>query len=319
MSVTLTPLVFGGNSNPLLTRHICKSLGVEQGRALVGSFSDGEERIEIHENVRRREVFVVQSTSYPAAEHLMELCLLIDTFKRAAASKITAVIPYFGYARQDRIRRGQRVPISAGVAARMVAAAGADHVIVMELHSGQTMDAFGVPVDHLYSSSVLSRHIRASIETAGLEDVVFISPDAGGLPRARKYAQTFNAHVGFIDKRRENPNESEVMNVVANVRGRPCIVVDDMADTFGTIAKGVSALKKKGASSVTAYCTHAVLSGPALERLIDANVDLVVTDTIPLSDGAEAIGRIEVVPIAEVFAEAIMKNCNGESIREMFD
>jgi ribose-phosphate pyrophosphokinase len=317
--MSVIPIVFGGNSNPLLVRNICDALGVEQGKAFVGSFSDGEHRIELNENVRRREVFVVQSTSHPAAEHLMELCLLIDAIKRAAACKITAVVPYFGYARQDRIRRGQRVPISAGVAARMIQGAGAHHVIVMELHSGQTMDAFGVPVDHLYSSPVLSRHMRSVIKEEGLSDVVFISPDAGGLPRARKYAQNFNARVGFIDKRRENPNESEVMNVVAKVDGCPCIVVDDMADTCGTLTKAVCALRDKGASKVIAYCTHPVLSGEAMTRLEDADVRLVVTDTIPLSDRAEASGRIKVVSIASVFAEAITKNCNGESIREMFD
>lgn len=317
--MSVVPLVFGGNSNPLLTRAICADLGIEQGKAFVGRFSDGEQRIEIHDNVRRREVYVVQSTSYPAAEHLMELCLLIDALKCAAADRITAVLPYFGYARQDRIRRGQRVPISAGVAARMIHMAGAHHVIVMELHSGQTQEAFGLPVDHLYSSPVLARHMRDVTHDIDPHDVVFISPDAGGLPRARKYAKDFGASVGFIDKRRDKPNESEVMNVVAEVQGRTCIMVDDMADTVGTISKGYTALLEKGAAKVFSYCTHPVLSGAALDLLEEVDMRLVVTDTIPLSDKAEASGRIKVVSIASVFAEAIKKNCNGESIREMFD
>ena len=317
--MSTTPLIFGGNSNPLLTRAICDALGVSQGKALVSKFSDGEQRIEIFENVRRREVYVIQSTSHPAAEHLMELLLLIDALKRASADRITAVVPYFGYSRQDRIRRGERVPISVGVAARMIVAAGANHVIVMELHSGQTQDAFGVSVDHLYSSSVLSQHIRNRIQHEGIKDIIFISPDAGGLPRARKYAQTFNARVGFIDKRRENPNESEVMNVVAKVDGKVCIIVDDMADTLGTITKAATALRDKGASNVFAYCTHPILSGRSLDLLRESNLKLIVTDTIPLSDKARDLGHIEVVSIASVFAEAITKNCNGGSIQKMFE
>lgn len=313
------PIVFSGNSNPLLTKAVCDDLGVDQGKALVGIFSDGEQRIEILENVRRREVFIVQSTCSPQAENLMEVLLIIDALKRASASRITAVIPYFGYARQDRIRRGQRVPISASMAARMFKVAGAHSIIVTELHSGQIQDAFGLPVDHLYSSPVLVRHIGEKIEKENVEDIIFISPDAGGLPRARHYAKGFGALVGFVDKRRENPNEAEVMNVMADVDGKVCVIVDDMADTYGTMEKASAALLKHGAIRVFAYCTHPVLSGKALNRLERSNMKLVVTDSIPLSDKAVASGKIEVVSIAGLLSEAIKKTCDGGSILSMFE
>ncbi len=315
----IKPMVFTGNSNPLLAKAVCDDLDVEQGKALVGTFSDGEQRIEILENVRRREVFIVQSTCCPQADNLMEALLIIDALKRASASRITAVIPYFGYARQDRIRRGQRVPISAGVAARMFKMAGAHNVIVTELHSGQTQDAFGLPVDHLYSSPVLVRHIGEKIEKEKVEDIVFISPDAGGLPRARHYAKGFSALVGFVDKRRDKPNEAEVMNVMADVDGKVCIIVDDMADTYGTMKKASVALLERGAARVLAYCTHPVLSGQALDELEQSNMELVVTDSIPLSDKAVASGKIEVVSIAGLLSEAIKKTCDGGSILSMFE
>lgn len=317
----ITPIVFGGNSNPLLVRAICKELNVEQGKALVTKFSDTEERIEILENVRRREVFVVQSSSRPAAANLMELCLIIGALKHASASRITAVIPYFGYARQDRIPQNKRTPISAGFAARMIVLAGAHRVILMELHANQTQDAFGVPVDRLYSYPVLADHMKGKLQGEAPENIIFISPDAGGMTRARKYAKSFhrNTKVGMIDKRRDNPNESEVMNVVGKVKGKICILVDDIADTFGTMKGAITALRGEGARDVLAYCTHPVLSGSALDNIQEVGIPLVVTDTIPLSDKAEASGCIEVVPVAKVFAEAITKSCDGGSISAMFE
>lgn len=314
----IEPIIFTGNSNPLLAKSVCTHLGIELGEAIVGRFSDGEQRIEIMENVRRREVFVIQSTCYPQSANLMELVLLIDALKRASANRVTALIPYFGYARQDRIRRAMRVPISAGVAARMIKMAGADSVIVLELHSGQTQDAFLIPVDHLYSSPVLCRNIKEKIKGVDIKDVIFISPDAGGLPRARRYAKDFDAIVGFIDKRRSAPNEAEVMHVAADVDGKTCIIVDDMADTFGTMQKASVALTERGATNVLAYCTHPVLSGPALDRLAESEMELIVTDSIPLSDKATASDKIEVVSVAGLLADAIAKNCSGDSIKKMF-
>ena len=315
----IKPIVFTGNSNPLLAKAVCDDLDVEQGKALVGKFSDGEQRIEILENVRRREIFVIQSTCGPQADNLIEFLFIIDALKRASAKCITAVIPYYGYARQDSIQRGQRVPISAALVAQMFKMAGADHVIVTELHSGQIQALFGLPVDHLYSSPALVRHIGEKIKEEKVKDIIFISPDAGGLPRARHYAKGFSSFVGFVDKRRDKPNEAEVMNVMADVEGKVCIIVDDMADTYGTMEKASVALLERGAARVLAYCTHPVLSGEALNKLEQSNMALITTNSIPLSDKAEASSKIEVVSIAGLLSEAIKKNCDGGSIISMFE
>ena len=274
-------VLFSGNSNPELANKIAKKLNTSLGKALVDKFSDNELNIRVDEHVRGKDVFILQSTCFPANDNLMELIILIDALRRSSASRITAVIPYFGYARQDRRVRSERVPISAKLVADMLQSAGADRILTIELHSDQIQGFFNVPVDNVYGTKVIHNHIDKS----SYKDQIIVSPDVGGVVRARALAKLLDdADLAIIDKRREKENSSQVMNVIGDVEGKTCILVDDIIDTAGTICNAADALKQKGANKVISYATHAVLSGPAIERISNSKLDeLIVTDTIPLS------------------------------------
>ncbi|WP_416206310.1 ribose-phosphate pyrophosphokinase [Oceanobacter antarcticus] len=308
-------MVFTGNANPELARLVVERLDIPLGEASVGKFSDGEITIEIDENVRGKDVFIIQPTCAPTNDNLMEILLLADGLRRASAGRITAVVPYFGYARQDRRPRSARVPISARAVADMMAGAGIDRMLTVDLHADQIQGFFDIPVDNVYASPVL----LDDLERQNYKNLIVVSPDIGGVVRARAIAKQMDVDLAIIDKRRPKANVAEVMNIIGDVKGRTCVLVDDMVDTAGTLCHAAKALKEFGAEKVVAYCTHPVLSGPALERLANAELDeLVVTDTIPLSEAAKATGSIRQLTIAGLLAEAVRRVNNEESISAMF-
>ncbi|MEX1058556.1 MAG: ribose-phosphate pyrophosphokinase [Natronospirillum sp.] len=307
-------MVFTGTANPELATQVTRRLDIPLGEARVDKFSDGEVAIEINENVRGADVFVIQPTCAPTNTNLMELVLLIDTLRRSSAGRITAVMPYFGYARQDRRPRSTRVPISAKVVADMLSVVGADRVLTVDLHADQIQGFFSVPVDNIYGSPIL----LDDIQKQHYEDLIVVSPDIGGVVRARAIAKQLNADLAIIDKRRPQANQSEVMNIIGDVAGRTCILLDDMVDTAGTLCQAAAALKKFGAKKIVAYATHAVLSGPAIERIDKAELELVVTDSIPLSPEAARCANIRQLSMAGILAEAIRRTSNEESISAMF-
>ena len=308
-------MVFTGNANPRLAQDVVKHLNISLGRTIVGRFSDGEVMIEILENVRGRDVFVLQSTCTPTNENLLELMVMIDALKRSSACRITAVIPYFGYARQDR-KDQPRVPITAKLVADLVTTAGADRVLTMDLHAGQIQGFFNIPVDNLYATPVLLPYIRERV--AG-DQVAVVSPDAGGVERARAVAKRLDAGLAIIDKRRPGPNEVAEMRIIGDVVGCSAILVDDIVDTAGTIVTAAAALREAGARRVIGCCTHGVLSGPAIERLKVSDIEqLVVTDTIPLGAEAAQSGKVHVRSVAHLLAEAIRRTHDEESISSLF-
>ncbi len=309
-------MVFTGNANPELAQKVASRLYLSLGKADVGKFSDGEVAVELNENVRGKDVFVVQSTCAPTNDNLMELLVMIDALRRASAHRITAVVPYFGYARQDRRVRSARVPITAKVVADMMDAVGVDRVLTMDLHAEQIQGFFSCPVDNVYGSPILNDDIVAQ----NYENVIVVSPDIGGVVRARAIAKQLDeADLAIIDKRRPKANEAQVMNLIGDVEGRTCILVDDMVDTAGTLCQAANALKERGAVAVFAYCTHAVLSGKALDNLENSKLDeLVVTDTIPLSDEAKRISKIRQLTLADLLAESMRRVANEESISALF-
>ena len=310
-------MVFSGNANPALARQVADRLYLAMGNAVVSKFSDGEITVELNENVRGKDVFVLQSTCHPTNDNIIELLLIIDALRRASAGRITAVVPYFGYARQDRRVRSARVPISAKVVADTMVGVGVDRVLTVDLHAEQIQGFFTVPVDNVYASSILN----ADIVRRDYENIIVVSPDIGGVVRARAIAkQLDDADLAIIDKRRPRANEAEVMNLIGDVEGRTAILVDDMVDTAGTLCTAANALKDRGALKVVSYCTHAVLSGKALENIKSSQLDeLVVTDTIPLSSEALAVGKIRQLTIADLLAESIRRVSNEESISALFD
>ncbi|MFC6671314.1 ribose-phosphate pyrophosphokinase [Marinobacterium aestuariivivens] len=308
-------MVFTGNANPELAQKVVERLDIPMGKAQVGRFSDGEVSVEIQENVRGKDVFIIQSTCAPTNDNLMELIVLADALRRASATRITAVVPYFGYARQDRRPRSARVAISARVVADMISAVGIDRVLTVDLHADQIQGFFDTPVDNVYGSPVL----LDDIIDQQYENVMVVSPDVGGVVRARAIAKQLDCDLAIIDKRRERANESQVMNIIGDVEGRTCILVDDMCDTAGTLCKAAKALKQNGAAKVYAYATHPVLSGPAVQNLTGSELDeLVVTDTIPLSDAARNCPKVRQLTLAPMLAEAVRRVCNEESISAMF-
>ncbi len=307
--------IFSGNSNPVLSKRICDYLNVPMGGAKVKTFSDGEIQIEINENVRLKDIFVIQSTCHPVNDNLVELLLMIDAFNRSSAKRITAVIPYFGYARQDK-KVAPRVPISAKLVADLITTAGADRVITMDLHAGQIQGFFSIPVDNMFAAPVTLKHMRANYDQ---EDLVIVSPDAGGAERARAFAKRLGAGLAIIDKRRSAPNVAKAMSVVGDVKNKVAMILDDMADTAGTLTQAASAIMEHGASEVHASCSHAVLSGPAVDRITESPLkSLIVTDTIPLSDKAAVCGKIEVLSIAELVGESIIRSTTGDSVTSLF-
>ncbi|MDD2724438.1 MAG: ribose-phosphate diphosphokinase [Methylovulum sp.] len=309
-------MVFSGNANLALSEGIVKKLNMRLGMAAVGRFSDGEIAVEIEENVRGKDVFVIQPTCSPTNENLMELLVMIDALKRASASRITAVMPYYGYARQDRRSRSARVPISAKLVAKMIEQAGASRLLTVDLHADQIQGFFDIPVDNVYASPIL----LGDIWRQQYKDLIVVSPDVGGVVRARALAKRLNdADLAIIDKRRLKANVAEVMHIIGDVDGRTCILIDDIVDTAGTLCHAAAALKKHGAVKVLAYCTHAVLSGPAMKNLTGSSLDeLVVTDTIPLSQEAVDSGKIRQLSVAEMLAETIRRIAVGESVSSLY-
>ncbi|NRF71941.1 ribose-phosphate pyrophosphokinase [Aquincola sp. S2] len=308
-------VLFTGNANPALAEEIGKSLGVELGKCTVGRFSDGEVTVEVHQNVRARDVFVVQPTCAPTNENLMELLIMVDALKRASARRITAVIPYFGYARQDRRPRSMRVPISAKVVANLLETVGVERVLTMDLHADQIQGFFDIPVDNIYASPVL----LSDLKSKAYPDLVVVSPDVGGVVRARALAKQLGTDLAIIDKRRPKANVSEVMHVIGEIEGRNCVIMDDMIDTAGTLVKAAEVLKERGAKRVFAYCTHPIFSGPAIERIAGSQLDeVVITNTIPLSDAAQSCKKIRQLSVAFLFAETIRRISDGESVTSLF-
>jgi ribose-phosphate pyrophosphokinase len=309
-------MVFTGNANPELARLIVDHLDLPLGVATVGKFSDGEITVEVAENVRGKDVFIIQPTCVPTNDNLMELIFMVDALRRSSAGRITAVIPYYGYARQDRRVRSARVPISAKVVADMLQAAGVDRVLTVDLHADQIQGFFNVPMDNIYGSPIL----LDDIEKQNYEDLMIVSPDVGGVVRARAIAkQLDDADLAIIDKRRPQANEAQVMHIIGDVTDRTCVIVDDMVDTAGTLCKAADALKQFGAKKVVAYCTHPVLSGAAIENIKKSQLDeLVVTDTIPLTGKAKSLGNIRQLTLAGLLAESIRRVNNEESISAMF-
>lgn len=309
-------MIFTGNANPVLAAEIAHSLGTQLGSANVGRFSDGEVTVEITQNVRARHAFVIQSTCAPTNENLMELIIMVDALKRASAVSISAVIPYYGYARQDRRPRSSRVPISAKVVANMLQAVGVSRVLTMDLHADQIQGFFDIPVDNIYASPVLLGDLRQKNYT----DLLVVSPDVGGVVRARALAKQLNCDMAIIDKRRPKANVSEVMHVIGDIEGRNCVIMDDMIDTAGTLVKAAEVLKERGAKNVYAYCTHPIFSGPAIERIAkgDALDEVVVTNTIPLSQAAQACKKIRQLSVAPLMAETIARIASGESVMSLF-
>ena len=308
-------VVFAGNAHPALAQKIAAHLSIPLGKADVGRFSDGEVRVEIQENVRGRDVFIVQPTCRPTNEHLMELAIIVDALRRSSADRITAVIPYFGYSRQDRRVRSERVPISAKLAANIIAAAGVDRVLTIDLHADQEQGFFDIPVDNIYASPILI----SDVWHAGGERLLTVSPDVGGVVRARAFAKQLESELAIIDKRRARAGVSEVMNIIGEVGGMNCVMVDDMVDTAGTLCQAAQALKEQGAERVVAYVTHPVLSGRAIDNLERSVLDeLVVTDTIPLDAAAAACARIRVLSVGELLAESIARIHRNESVSTLF-
>jgi ribose-phosphate pyrophosphokinase len=308
-------MVFTGNANPKLAADVVKRLNISLGRADVGRFSDGEITVEIQEHVRGKDVFILQSTCAPTNENLMELLIMVDALKRASATRITAAIPYFGYARQDRRVRSARVPIAAKLVADLLAAAGVHRVLTMDLHAEQIQGFFNIPVDNIYSLPIM----LADVWKQNFDDLMVVSPDVGGVVRARALAKRLECDLAIIDKRRPKANVAEVMNIIGEVEGRTCVIMDDMVDTAGTLCKAASALKAHGAKRVLAYCVHAVLSGPAVQRIDNSDIDeLVVTDTIPLRDDARNSSRIRQLSVADVMAETIRRISNEDSVSSLF-
>jgi ribose-phosphate pyrophosphokinase len=308
-------MVFAGNAIPKLAADVAEHLHVTLGRAKVGRFSDGEVMVEILENVRGRDVFVLQSICQPTNDNLMELLVMVDAIKRASAGRITAAIPYMGYARQDRRPSSARVPITAKVVANMLTSVGVDRVLTMDLHSEQIQGFFDIPVDNVYSGPVL----LSDVWKKGYSGLVVVSPDVGGVVRARALAKRLEADLAIIDKRRPRPNVATVMNIIGDIEGRTCVIIDDMVDTANTLCEAAAALKQRGATKVMAYCTHPVLSGKAIERISGSALDeLVVTDTIPLGEGARACGRIRVLSIAGLFAETVRRISAEDSVSSLF-
>lgn len=308
--------VFTGNANPQLAHDIARHLMVPLGRSSVGRFSDGESTVELLENVRGRDIFIVQPTCPPANDHLMELLAMVDACRRASAERITAVLPYFGYARQDRRPRAMRVPITAKLVANMIASAGVDRLLTVDLHADQIQGFFDIPVDNVYASPVLLGDAWKQKH----EDLVVVSPDVGGVVRARALAKRLDdADLAIIDKRRPRPNESEVMNIIGEVAGKTCVLIDDLVDTAGTLCHAAQALKEAGAKRVVAYITHAVLSGPAIGRIAKSALDeLVVTDTIPLRDDARNCAKIRQLSVAELLAETMRRIRDEESVSSLY-
>jgi|TARA_B110000285_G_scaffold66827_1_gene76714 ribose-phosphate pyrophosphokinase len=307
--------VFSGSAHPALAQMVVDRLGVPLGKAKVSTFSDGECAIELQEDVRGKDVFIIQPTCAPTNTNLMELILMADAMRRASAARVTAVVPYFGYARQDRRPRSARVPISARVVANMMARSGIDRVLTVDLHAEQIQGFFDIPVDNVFGSPVLLDEIT----NQNYDNPLVVSPDVGGVVRARAVAKQLNTDLAIIDKRREKANESQVMNIIGDVTDRTCILVDDMCDTAGTLCKAADALKANGAKRVVAYATHPVLSGPAVENITNSSLDeLVVTDTIPLSAASKACKSIRQLTMADVLAESVRRVCNEESISAMF-
>ena len=312
--------IFTGNAHPVLANRVADRLRIDLGDAQVGRFSDGEVSVEIIENVRGKDVFIIQPTCTPCNDNLMELIVMVDCLHRASAGRITAVFPYFGYARQDRRVRSARVPITAKVVADMLTSAGIDRVLTMDLHADQIQGFFNVPVDNIYATPVLLVDIERRVDAGAYGDVMIVSPDVGGVVRARAIAKQLNdSDLAIIDKRRPEANKSEVMHIIGDVKGRTCILVDDIVDTAGTLCAAASALKSEGAGKVVAYCTHAVLSGKAIDNIRASELDeLVVTDTIPLSEEAQSLSKIRQLSIAEELAESIRRISNEESLSALF-
>jgi ribose-phosphate pyrophosphokinase len=305
--------IFAGNANPALAHEIVQAMGLELARVMVKQFADGEIYLQIQENVRGEDVFVIQPTCTPVDRNLMELLLMIDALKRASAERITAVLPYYGYARQDR-KDKPRVPISARLVAALLETAGADRVLTLDLHAAQIQGFFDIPVDHLFATPVLIEPFKG-----GMQDLTVVSPDAGGVERARAFAKRLNAPLAIIDKRREEANVAEVMNVVGDVEGRSCLLVDDLIDTAGTLVQGAEALLKQGAASVSACATHAVLSGPAVRRIEESSLkEVVVTNSIPLSEAGKKSGKIKSLSVAKLLAEAIRSIHEETSVSVLF-
>ena len=308
-------MVFTGNANPKLGADVTRRLGISLGSATVGRFSDGEVNVELLENVRGKDVFVLQPTCSPTNDNLMELLVLVDALKRASAGRITAAIPYFGYARQDRRPRSARVPITAKVVANRLQAVGVQRLLTMDLHADQIQGFFDIAVDNVYAAPVL----LADLDKQKYDDLLVVSPDVGGVVRARAFAKRMECDLAIIDKRRPKANVSEVMNIIGEVEGRTCVIMDDIVDTAGTLCKAAAALKKHGAKRVLSYCTHAVLSGAAVSRINESELDeLVVTDTIPLRDDAKACPRIRQISVASLLADTILRISNEESVSSLF-
>jgi ribose-phosphate pyrophosphokinase len=308
-------MVFTGNANPKLAEDVVNHLNIHLGRATVGRFSDGEVMVELLEHVRGKDVFVLQSTCMPTNDNLMEILLMVDALKRSSAARVTAAIPYFGYARQDRRPRSARVAISAKVVANMMAAVGVDRLLTMDLHSDQIQGFFDIAVDNIYAAPIL----LGDVWKHGYQNLVVVSPDVGGVVRARAMAKRLDSDLAIIDKRRPRPNVATVMNIIGEVKGRTCVIMDDMVDTANTLVEAAIALKEKGADQVLAYCTHPVLSGPAVDRIEDSVIDeLVVTDTIPLREDARASKKIRQLSVAELLAETMLRISNEESVSSLF-
>lgn len=308
-------MVFTGNANPKLAESVAQHLGIALGRATVGRFSDGEVMAEVQENVRGRDVFVLQSTCHPTNDNLMEVMLMVDALRRASAGRITAAIPYFGYARQDRRPRSVRVPISAKVVANMLTAAGVDRMLTVDLHADQIQGFFDIPVDNIYATPVLLEDVK----NRNFDNLMVVSPDVGGVLRARAMAKQLNTDLAIIDKRRPKANVAEVMHIIGDVSGRTCLIMDDMVDTANTLCKAAQALKAHGAARVLAYATHPVLSGQAVDRIMQSDLDeLVVTDTIPLSPRVLQCGKIRLLSLAQMLAETIRRISNEASVSSLF-
>ena len=306
--------IFTGNSNPGLAKKISDYLSLPLGGATVNKFSDGEVQIEINENVRLKDIYIMQSTCFPVNDNLVELLLMIDAFKRSSAKKITAVIPYFGYSRQDK-KVAPRVPISAKLVSDMITLAGANRIITMDLHAGQIQGFFNIPVDNLFAAPVLIDHMRKHFR----DGLVIVSPDAGGVERARAFAKRLDADLAIIDKRRDAPNQAKAMAVIGEVTGKVAVILDDMTDTAGTLTEAAEAVTKAGASEVHACCAHPVLSGPAIDRISNSALkSVVVTDTIPLAENARACDKIKVLTISQLVGEAIMRSYRGDSVTSLF-
>jgi ribose-phosphate pyrophosphokinase len=308
-------MIFAGNANPRLAQDVVKKLNISLGRAVVDKFSDGEVMVEIMENVRGKDVFVLQSTCQPTNDNLMELMVMVDALKRSSAARVSAAMPYFGYARQDRRPRSARVGISAKVVANMLTSVGVSRVLTMDLHADQIQGFFDVPVDNIYAAPVL----LGDVWKQRYEDLIVVSPDVGGVVRARALAKRLESDLAIIDKRRPKANVSEVMNVIGEVKGRTCVIMDDMVDTAGTLCKAAEVLKAEGAVKVVAYCTHAVLSGDAVKRIAASAMDeLVVTDTIPLREDARACKKIRSLSVAALLAETILRIFTEDSVSSLF-